>query len=324
MDERFIAKNWRDLIRPRELEVVAHSPEHAILRCEPLERGFGTTLGVMLRRTLLSTLPGAAITHVSFDGAPPPDLDDLAFALGELVFASELPTSAIVRLDRRGPCVVTGADIALVDGIRCCNPEQRICTLPADRSLSLGLVIGLGRGYSPADRHVTELPAALAIAARFAPVRRVEVAVSNARVGQQTDYDRLTLDVWTNGSIDPVEAVSRAATVLRDQLGLFLNFEEWPEPVPEAPDEEAARVNENLWRTVEELELSVRASNCLRALEITYIGELVQKSEAELMKSRGFGRKSLTEIMAVLGEIDLHLGMKLQGWPGTGAPQRPQ
>jgi len=238
--------------------------------------------------------------------------------------ASELPASAIVRLDKRGPGVVTGADIELVDGIRCCNPELAICTLPPDGSLSLRLVIGLGRGYSLADRHATELPGALAIAAMFAPVRRVDVAVSNARIGQQTDYDRLTLEVATNGAIDPVEAVSRAATVLRDQLGLFLNFEEWPEPAPEVPDEEAARLNENLWRTVDELDLSVRASNCLRALEITYIGELVQKSEAELMKSRGFGRKSLTEIMAVLGAIDLRLGMKLEGWPGTGALQRPR
>ncbi|HUJ60668.1 MAG TPA: DNA-directed RNA polymerase subunit alpha [Kofleriaceae bacterium] len=322
MDERFIAKNWRDLIRPRELEVVAQSPTHATLRCEPLERGFGTTLGVMLRRTLLSVLPGAAITHVAFDRALPAELDDLTAALTELVFASELSTNAIVRLDRHGPGDVTGADLALVDGVRCCNPEHRICTLAPHASLSLRLSIGLGRGYSPAERHAPDLPEAIAIAAMFAPVSRVEIAVSNARVGQQTDYDRLTLDVWTRGAIDPIEAVSRAATVMRDQLGLFLNFEEGPEPVLTPPDETAARVNENLWRTVEELDLSVRAGNCLRAMEITYIGELVQKTEADLMKSRGFGRKSLTEITGLLAQLDLRLGMKTTGWPGDGSPAR--
>jgi DNA-directed RNA polymerase subunit alpha len=158
-----------------------------------------------------------------------------------------------------------------------------------------------------------------AIDALFAPVRRVDFSVTNARVGHQTDYDRLAVDVWTNGALDPVDAVARAASILRHQLDLFLNFEEVPEPPPVARDVRAEKQSENLWRTVEELELSVRATNCLRNLNITYIGELVTKTESQLMKTRGFGRKSLTEIAAVLAALDLQLGMRLEAWPGPRA-----
>jgi DNA-directed RNA polymerase subunit alpha len=154
----------------------------------------------------------------------------------------------------------------------------------------------------------------------FAPIRRVDFTVTHARVGHQTDYDRLALDVWTNGALDPVEAVSRAASIVRDQLDVFVNFDEVPEPLPAPRDLRAEKQNENLWRTLEELELSVRATNCLRNLNITYIGELVTKTESELMKSRGFGRKSLTEIATMLAEMDLQLGMKLEAWSTSRAP----
>ena len=310
----FVAKNWRDLIRPHGRDIVEHTPTHATLCYEPLERGFGTTLGLLLRRTLLS-LPGAAITHVLCDGARPDGLDDLALGLAELVFTSECPDPAIVRLDRDGPGDVTGADLALVDGVRCCNPAHRICTLADGASLALQLAIGVGRGYAPAERHAGERPGALAVAAMFAPVRRVELEVANARVGHRTDYDALTLDVSTNGAIDPVDAVSRAAELIRDQLGVFLNFEEPVEPVPVPHDDRPDLLRENLWRTVDELKLSVRTTNCLRSLNITYIGELVKKSPKELMMKRGFGRKSLTELEDVLAGMELQLGMKLDGWP---------
>ena len=313
----FAAKNWRDLIRPQACEVVEHTPTHATLRYEPLERGFATTLGVMLRRTLLSSLPGAAITHVAYGGAPPADLDEIVSGLAELVFVSEHPATAIVRVDKRGPGDVTGADIAPADGIVCCNPAHRICTLAGDARLALQLAIGLGRGYAPAERHAHERPGELAIAAMFAPVRRVEIETANARVGHRTDYDRMTLDVWTSGAIDPVDAVSHAAEILREQLGVFLNFEEQPEPIPVPHDDRPDLVRENLWRTVEELELSVRTTNCLRSLNITYIGELVKKSPKELLMKRGFGRKSLTELESVLAGMALQLGMKLDGWPGV-------
>jgi DNA-directed RNA polymerase subunit alpha len=316
----YIAKNWRDLIRPRALETAEHTRTRASIRCEPLERGFGTTLGGMLRRTLLHALPGAAITRVTLEGDAPADLPEILLALKELVFASDRAASATVVLDARGPGVVTAGDIAVVDGIRCCNPSQPICTLGDGERLALGLEIGVGRGYVPAERHDGELPSrTIAIDALFSPIRRVDFTVAHARVGHQTDYDRLVLDVTTNGAIDPVEAVSRAARILQDQLGLFLNFEEFPEPIAAPRDEVAERVNENLWRTVEELELSVRATNCLNNLKITYIGELVQRSEADLMKTRGFGRKSLTEIASVLAEMRLHLGMKLENW-GASRP----
>ena len=282
-----IAKNWRDLIRPRALEI-DHAGTHATYACEPLERGFGTTLGVMLRRTLLSALRGPAITHVAIADDAAVDVDALLLALKGVELASASERGSLLRLDKRGPGLVTAGDIACVDGIACCDP---------------------------AERHAR--PDAVAVDAMFSPVRRVDVHVTPARVGHQTDFDRLVLDVWTTGAIDPTEALSRAATILHDQLGLFLNFDEVPEPVEVPPDETAARVNENLWRTVEEIEFSVRASNCLRNLNLTYVGELVQRTESELLKARGFGRKSLTEIASVLAEMQLHLGMKLVDWPGT-------
>jgi DNA-directed RNA polymerase subunit alpha len=266
-----------------------------------------------LRRTLLSALPGAAITHVAIEGEC--DVTDIVLALKEIVFASQLDDSVTVHLDGRGK-TITARDIALVAGVTCCNPDHVICTLADDGGLAMALTIGIGRGYVPAARHAN-VPGAIAIDALFSPIRRVDFAVTNARVGQQTDYDRLTLDIHTNGAIDPVDAVHRAAAILQQHAALFLNFEEVPEPVVPPRDAVAEALDENLWRTVDELELSVRAENCLRNLDITYIGELVQKTESELMKTRGFGRKSLTEIGSVLAEMALGLGMKLDNWPGT-------
>jgi DNA-directed RNA polymerase subunit alpha len=315
-DPDFVAKNWRALIRPRDLQIEDHTSTHAKFRCEPLERGFGTTIGGALRRTLLSALPGAAITHVAFEGDEPANFAEIVIALKETVWTSEHATTISVRLDKQGPGAVTAGDIALVDGIACCNPDHRISTLGSGERIAIELAIGVGRGYAPAERHASDPSTGwLALDALFSPIRRVDFAVTHARVGHQTDYDRLALDVWTNGALDPVVAVERAARILRDQLGLFINFEELPEPVEVPRDEAAEKLDENLWRTVEELELSVRATNCLRNLNLTYIGELVQKTESELMKSRGFGRKSLTEIESVLAEMQLRLGMKLASWP---------
>jgi DNA-directed RNA polymerase subunit alpha len=310
-----IAKNWRSLIRPLQLEIEDHTRTHARLRCEPLERGFGTTLGVALSQTLRS-LRGAAITHVAIEEAPG-ELAEILLGLKEVVFTSSHAEPVEVRLDRRAKHVAAG-DITLVDGVTCCNPGHRICTLASDARIAMTLRIGVGHGYVPAERHLHDLPAGtIAIDALFSPIRRVEFAVANARVGQQTDFDRMTLDVWTSGAIDPIEAVHRAATILQDHAGLFLNFEEVPEPVVPPRDLITETINENLWRTVDELELSVRAENCLRNIKVTYIGELVQKTESDLMKTRGFGRKSLTEIANVLAEMGLVLGMKPDGWPGA-------
>ena len=212
---------------------------------------------------------------------------------------------------------MTAGDIALVDGVTCLNPNHRICTLAKDGKVAIEFTITTGRGYAPAERHSIDLPVGtIAIDALYSPIRKVNFTVTNARVGQQTDYDKLTLEVWTNGAVRPDDAVAFAAKILKEQLNLFINFEEMAEPVESPRDEAAEKLNENLWRTVDELELSVRSANCLQNANIKYIGELVQKSESEMLKTKNFGRKSLKEIKELLAEMGLQLGMKLDNWPG--------
>lgn len=322
----FMAKNWRDLIRPRILEIEERSQTYGKFSCEPLERGFGTTLGVSLRRILLSSLQGAAITHISIEGAlheftslpgVAEDVTDIILNLKETLFKVEHDKTYNLRLEKQGEGPVTAEDIQLLDGISCLNPHHKICTLAKDGRIAMDLTITTGRGYQPAERHSAELPVGtIAIDALFSPIRKVNFLVTNARVGQQTDYDKLTLEVWTNGAVRPDDAVAYAAKILKEQLNLFINFEEMAEPVEAPRDEAAEKLNENLWRTVDELELSVRSANCLQNANIKYIGELVQKTEAEMLKTKNFGRKSLKEIKELLAEMGLQLGMKLDNWPG--------
>ena len=321
----FMAKNWRDLIRPRLLEIEERSETYGKFSCEPLERGFGTTLGVSLRRVLLSSLQGAAITHVMIEGAlheftslpsVVEDVTDIILNLKETLLKVESDKTYTVRLDKQGEGVVTASDITLVDGVTVLNPNHRICTLSKDGKIAMELTIATGRGYAPADRHSSDLPVGtIAIDALFSPIRKVNFIVTNARVGQQTDYDKLTLEAWTNGSVRPDDAVAYAAKILKEQLNLFINFEEMAEPVEAPRDEAAEKLNENLWRTVDELELSVRSANCLQNANIKYIGELVQKTESEMLKTKNFGRKSLKEIKELLAEMGLQLCMKLYNWP---------
>ncbi|HRC59191.1 MAG TPA: DNA-directed RNA polymerase subunit alpha [Kofleriaceae bacterium] len=322
----FMAKNWRDLIRPRILEIEERSQTYGKFSCEPLERGFGTTLGVSLRRILLSSLQGAAITHISIDGAlheftslpgVAEDVTDIILNLKETLFKVEHDKTYNLRLEKQGEGPVTAEDIQLLDGITCLNPQHKICTLAKDGRVAMDLTITTGRGYQPAERHSADLPVGtIAIDALFSPIRKVNFLVTNARVGQQTDYDKLTLEVWTNGAVRPDDGVAYAAKILKEQLNLFINFEEMAEPVEAPRDEAAEKLNENLWRTVDELELSVRSANCLQNANIKYIGELVQKTEAEMLKTKNFGRKSLKEIKELLAEMGLQLGMKLDNWPG--------
>jgi DNA-directed RNA polymerase subunit alpha len=322
----FMAKNWRDLIRPRMLEIEERSDTYGKFSCEPLERGFGTTLGTALRRVLLSSLQGAAITHIKIDGAlheftslpgVVEDVTDIVLNLKETLFKVEHDRTYTVRLDKQGEGIVTAGDLTLVDGVTCLNPQHRICTLSRDAKVSMELTIQTGRGYQPAERHSSNLEVGvIAIDALYSPIKKVNFTVTNARVGQQTDYDKLTLEVWTNGAIRPDDAVAFAAKILKEQLNLFINFEEMAEPVEAPRDEEAEKLNENLWRTVDELELSVRSANCLQNANIKYIGELVQKTESEMLKTKNFGRKSLKEIKEILAEMGLSLGMKLDNWPG--------
>ncbi len=326
--QALIAKNWRDLIRPRMLELEDRSDTYGKFVCEPLERGFGITLGNSLRRILLSSLQGAAITAVKIEGAlhefttladVVEDVTDIVLNLKEVLLRMHDSKPKVVRLDKEGEGRITAKDITLVDGVEVLNPEHHICTLSRGGKVHMELHIGMGRGYVPAERNKTPNMGVgtIPIDSLFSPVKKVNYTVTNARVGQQTDFDKLTLEVWTNGAVRPDDALAFAAKILKEQLTIFINFEEQPEPVESPVNEEQEKLNENLWRTVDELELSVRSANCLQNANIKYIGELVQRTEAEMLKTKNFGRKSLKEIKEILATMGLSLGMKLDNWPGT-------
>ncbi|GIW42888.1 MAG: DNA-directed RNA polymerase subunit alpha [Candidatus Binatia bacterium] len=321
-------ENWRGLIRPRKLEPDSKelTATYGKFVAEPLERGFGITLGNALRRVLLSSLQGCAVTAVRIDGVlhefstlpgVREDVADIILNLKEVRFKMDEGHEAMGRVDVRGERVVTAADIVLGPHVQVLNPEQHIATLSRDGRLQMDLTVKLGRGYVPAERNKDETApvGTIPIDAVFSPIRKVNFTVTNARVAQRTDYDRLTLEVWTDGSVKPDDAIAYAARILQDQLGVFINFVE-TQPVEEA--KEAAKqpqFNENLFRSVAELDLSVRAANCLQNAGIKYIGELVQKTEQEMLKTKNFGRKSLNEIKEILRQMGLELGMKLENFP---------
>jgi len=320
-------KNWRDLIRPKTLDVEKEtlSATYGKFTCDPLERGFGTTLGNSIRRVLLSSLQGASITAIKIDGVVHEfqtlpdvveDVTDIVLNLKEVLLKMDDPKPKVIRIDKDGEGMVTAGDITVVDGISVLNPKHHIATLSRGGKLHVELMVQMGRGYVSADRNKSANMSVgtIPIDALFAPIKKVNYIVTHARVGQQTDYDKLTLEVWTDGSVRPDDAVAFAAKILKDQLSIFINFEETEEPIEETVSEEAAKLNENLDKSVDELELSVRSANCLQNANIRYIGELVQKTEAEMLKTKNFGRKSLKEIKEILAEMGLTLGMKLDGW----------
>jgi len=322
-----ISRNWRDLIRPKVLEVDRESltPIYGKFSCEPLERGFGTTIGNSLRRVLLSSLQGAAISAIKIDGAlhefqtlpdVVEDVTDIVLNFKEVLLRMHDPKTRVLRIDKESEGVVTGADIQVTDGVEVLNPRQPIATLARGGRFHAELTVQMGRGYVPAERNkAPNMPiGTIPIDALFSPIKKVNYVVTNSRVGQQTDYDKLNLEVWTDGSVKPEDAVAFAAKILKDQLTIFINFEETYEPVDEPVSEEQEKLNENLDKSVDELELSVRSANCLQNANIRYIGELVQRSEAEMLKTKNFGRKSLKEIKEILAEMGLQLGMKLEGW----------
>jgi DNA-directed RNA polymerase subunit alpha len=326
--QALIAKNWRDLIRPRMLELEERTETYGKFVCEPLERGFGITLGNSLRRILLSSLQGAAITALKIEGAlhefttlpdVVEDVTDIILNLKEVLVRLHDAKPRVVRLDKEGEGKVTARDITVVEGVEVLNPDHHICTLSRGGKVHMELHLGMGRGYVPAEKNkLPNMPVGtIPIDSLFSPVKKVNYTVTNARVGQQTDFDKLTLEVWTNGALRPDDALAFAAKILKEQLTIFINFEEQPEPVESPVNEEQEKLNENLWRTVDELELSVRSANCLQNANIKYIGELVQRTEAEMLKTKNFGRKSLKEIKEILGTMGLSLGMKLDNWPGN-------
>jgi DNA-directed RNA polymerase subunit alpha len=328
MSTALIARNWRDLIRPRGVQVETESLTefYGKFTCEPLERGYGITLGNSLRRVLLSSLQGAAITAVRLDGAlheftsvgdVVEDVTDVILNLKEVVFRAASPKTYTVRIDKEGPGPVLAKDIQLVDGLQVLNPDHLIATLDKKGPLSMELTVSVGRGYVPAEKNKNPNMSlgTIPIDALFSPVRKANYTITNARVGQVTDFDKLTLEVWTNGSVKPEDAVAFAAKILKEQLTIFVNFEETEETSYSTGTSEEEPLNENLFRSVDELELSVRSANCLQNATITLIGELVQKTEQDMLKTKNFGRKSLKEIKEILSNMGLSLGMKIDNWP---------
>ncbi|MCK6589009.1 MAG: DNA-directed RNA polymerase subunit alpha [Polyangiaceae bacterium] len=323
-----VARNWRDLIRPKGISIDTESATdfYAKFTCEPLERGFGITVGNSLRRVLLSSLQGAAITAIRIEGAlheftsvpdVVEDVSDIILNLKEVVFKAATAKTYTVRVEREGPGPVYARDIQLVDGLSVLNPDHLIAVLDKKGPLSMELTVNVGRGYVPAERNKTPTMAigTIPIDALFSPIRKVNYTVQNARVGQVTDYDKLTLEVWTNGSVSPPDAVAFAAKILKEQLSIWVNFEESEETSYQAVVGDDEPLNENLFRSVEELELSVRSANCLQNANITLIGELVQRTEQDMLKTKNFGRKSLKEIKEILSNMGLSLGMKIDNWP---------
>jgi len=325
--EELMYMNWQKMMTPEKVQVTSN-PSYGKFVCEPLERGFGITIGNSLRRIILSSLYGAAIVSVKFDAvmhefsAIPGILEDVSeiiLNLKEVRFKVADPDPKTVRIDASGEREVTAGDIISDDG-KCevLNPKLHIATLSDKAVLKMEMKVQIGKGYSLAEANKDEdAPAGtIPIDAVFSPIKRVNYTVGNARVGQRTDYDRLTLEIWTDGSIVPEDAVAYSAKILKEQMSIFINFDEKAEPKQQKKieDREAPDFNENLYRSVEELELSVRSANCLKNADINKIFQLVSKTEAEMLKTKNFGRKSLNEIKEVLAEMGLSLGMKLEGF----------
>jgi len=320
-----VYRNWRNLIRPKTIQVDHATDTYGRFSCEPLERGFGLTIGNSLRRVLLSSIRGAAITSVRFEGTlhefstipdVVEDVTDITLNLKEVQLRMSEIGPKEVFISKSGPCTVTAADLATEESIVVLNPDQHIATVAAGGKFEATLILKEGCGYVPAEvtKDANAAVGTIAIDAIFSPIRRVNYRVSNARVGQRTDYDKLIIEIWSNGAVLPEDAVAYAAKILKEQLQIFINFNEEIEEPVEEEKEEFEPLNENLFRTVNELELSVRSANCLANANIKYIGDLVQKTEAEMLKTKNFGRKSLKEIKEILAEMGLSLGMTIEAW----------
>ena len=322
-----IKKNWQELIKPQKLDVESgvDSSCEATIVAQPLERGFGLTLGNALRRILLSSLQGAAVTSVQinsvlheFSTIPGviEDVTDIVLNIKSLALRMHGEGPKRLHLKAKGACEVTASMIEIGHDVEILNPDLLICTLDNKAEIDMELTVTHGKGYVPAVQNRPEdAPIGLIpVDSLFSPVRKVSYKVENARVGQVTDYDKLSINLETNSAITPDDAVALAARILQDQLQLFINFEE-PQLVTIEEKTTEPVLNKNLLRKVDELELSVRSANCLKNDNIVYIGDLVQKSESEMLRTPNFGRKSLNEIKEVLTTMDLYLGMKIEGWP---------
>jgi len=323
-DTQMINRNWQELIKPNKLEVTASGTKGSMI-AEPLERGFGLTLGNALRRVLLSSLQGAAVTAVQIDGVlhefssipgVREDVTDIILNIKELAIKmeGEGPKRMVVR--KEGPGTVTAGDIQTVGDVEILNPELVLCTLDEGAEIRMEFTVDTGKGYVAAERNRPEdAPIGLIpVDSLYSPVRKCSYKTENTREGQVLDYDKLTLTIETDGSVSPEDALAYAARILQDQLSIFVNFEE---PQKEVVQEQVTELafNPALLKKVDELELSVRSANCLKNDNIVYIGDLIQKSEGEMLRTPNFGRKSLNEIKEVLATMGLHLGMEIPAWP---------
>lgn len=317
-------KCWRSLIRPKRIEIdeSTHTPFYGEFTCQPLERGFGITLGNALRRVLLSSIQGAAIVSVMIDGVLheystipgiKEDVADIILNLKGIRFKLNEDGPRVIHINASRGGAITAADIITDETVEILNPEHHIATLSGGDKFKAELVVKTGKGYVSArsERTADQPEGTINIDAAFSPIKKVNYTVTHARVGQIADYDRLIVEVWTDGSVLPEDALAYAAKILKGQLDIFINFDEVDEEEQQEVVKEEETVNENLLRHVDDLELSVRSANCLKNAGINLIGELVQKTEAEMLKTKNFGRKSLNEIKEILAEMGLSFGMKL-------------
>ncbi len=315
-----------EFLRPRLVEAKSTDDKHSKITIEPLERGFGNTLGNALRRILLSGMPGCAITDVRIEGVlhefsvlegVQEDVIDILMNLKSLVLKMHTRNEAVLTLKKKGPGSVSAADINLIDDVEVVDPGHHIATLSKGAVLDMAFTVRRGRGYETAESRLgdadeTREVGVIHLDASFSPIHRIAYSVEDARVGQRTDLDRLVIDIESNGSIDPETAVRRAATILHDQIAVFVNLEE---SMVQSQAAEVPEIDPMLLKPVDDLELTVRSANCLKAESIYYIGDLVQHTETELLKTPNLGKKSLTEIKDVLAQRNLSLGAKLENWP---------
>jgi DNA-directed RNA polymerase subunit alpha len=326
MQEHYF-KFWRELIRPKSFEIEKETlaNNYGKFTVKPLERGYGVTIGNSLRRILMGSMMGSAVSAVRFDGVlhefstiadVVEDVTDIILNLKQVRFRMHSPNAKTLRIEKTSEGPITASDIQTDDQIEILNPDQHIATLGKGGKFSAELLVKYGRGYVPSDEQQQDLPVGfIAVDSIFSPIRRVNYNVTYARVGQRTDFDKLTMEIWTDGSIQPEDALSLGSKIMKEQLQVFINFDESVEPEQDEAEKSSPTLNEHLFRSVDDLELSVRSANCLKNANIRYIGELVQKTEAEMLKTKNFGRKSLNEIKDILNEMGLSLGMKLDGWP---------
>ncbi len=325
--EKLAYVNWREMIKPEKLDVTTTSTYGKFV-CEPLERGYGITIGNSLRRIILSSIYGAAIVSAKFDDAlheysvisdVRQDVSEIILNLKELKLKVDDIEDKILTLNVKGECEASGADIVSPDGkVEVLNPEQHIASISQKGELSITMIVKTGKGYvlAAANKDEDSPIGTIPVDSVFSPIKKVKYVVGTSRIGHKTDYDKLIFEVWTDGSVTPDDSVAYAAKILKEQMSPFINFDEDLEPdyADENSEDSDKGFNENIYRSVDELELSVRSSNCLKNAEITSIYHLVQKTDTEMLKTKNFGRKSLNEIKEVLATMDLSLGMDLDGF----------